>query len=65
VGVGDVQQEAGEGESGEEGEEAGVPELVGDETDGCGGAEAEGEGGHEAKGGKDAEGWKQEMTGVE
>jgi hypothetical protein len=63
--IGDDQQETGEREGREEGEEAGVPELVGHEADCDGGAETKGEGSHESHGGEDAEGGKQEMAGVE
>jgi len=63
--VGGYEKEAGKDESGEKGEEAGVPELVGVEADDSCGAQAEGEGGHEAKGSEDAEGRKEEMTGVD
>ena len=65
VRIGGDEEEAGEREGGEEGEEAGVPELVGVEADDGGGAEAEGEGGHESHCGEDAEGGEQEMAGVE
>jgi hypothetical protein len=65
VRVGSDQEQAGEGEGGQEGEETGIPQPFGIETDDSGGAEAEGKSGHKSKGGKDAEGGKQEMSGVE
>jgi hypothetical protein len=65
VRVGDDEQETRESEGGEEGEEAGVPELVRDKTDGGGGAKTESESSHESHGGEDAEGGKEEMAGVE
>jgi hypothetical protein len=65
VEVGCDEKEAGEDEGGEEGEEACVPEFVGVESDNGGCPQAEGEGGHEAKGGEYAEGRKKKMAGVD
>ena len=65
VRIGGDEKETGEREGGEEGEEAGVPELVGVEANDRGGAKAEGEGGHESNGGEDAEGGEHEVAGVD
>ena len=62
--VGEDQEKAREDKSREDGEEAGVPDRFGIQADGDGGAEAEGERGHEANCSEDAEGGKEEMTGV-
>jgi hypothetical protein len=65
VQVGGDQKQAGEYEGREEGEEAGVPELIRVQTDGGGGAQAEAERGDEADRSEDAEGGKEKMTGVD
>jgi hypothetical protein len=62
--VGEDQEKAREDEGGEDGEEASVPDRFGIQADGDGSAEAEGERGHEANCSEDAEGGKEEMTGV-
>jgi hypothetical protein len=62
--VGEDQEKAGEDKGREDGEEAGVPDRFGIQADGDGGAEAEGERSHEANCSEDAEGGKEEMTGV-
>ena len=65
VEIGSDEKQAGENEGREEGEEARVPEAVGIEADCFGGAEAEGESGHQAKCCENSEGGKEEMAGVE
>jgi hypothetical protein len=62
--VGEDQEKAREDKGREDGEEAGVPDRFGIQADGDGGAEAEGERGHEANCSEYAEGGKEEMTGV-
>jgi hypothetical protein len=62
--VGEDQEKAREDKGREDGEEAGVPDRFGIQADGDGGAKTEGERGHEANCSEDAEGGKEEMTGV-
>ena len=63
--IGGDEEDAGESESGEEGEEAGVPQFVGVEADDFRGAETKGKGGHEADCSENAEGGEEKMAGVE
>ena len=65
VKVSDDEQEARESEGGEKSEEAGVPESFRVEAGDGGSVKTKGESDHESHGGKDAEGRKQKMSGVE
>jgi hypothetical protein len=64
VQVGEDQEETREDKGRQDGEEASIPDGFRVKADDGGGAEAESKRSHEANRGEDAEGGKEEMTGV-